>query len=214
MLITFSGIHGSGKSTQVSMTADWLAARGWQVEVARPAFHGWHVMKALAKLDTGDDQRLYGETHPNLWSVVYGVDWAYFGRFVVEPALAAGKVVLTDRYIYDALMFARMFGADNHHLGLLDKMVALVPKADVPLLLDLDAEVSARRLRARGRALRSSETPSALRASRATFLELDEDRVIPFHKLGADRPASAIQASIRAILAARMNLEYPVEAQP
>lgn len=94
VFITFEGIDGSGKSTQLQLCADALQAAGFEVVVTRNP----------GGTELGTEIRQMLLHHPGFVSstcelLLYMADRAQHMDEVVLPALAAGKIVLCDRHI-------------------------------------------------------------------------------------------------------------------
>src|SRR5215510_6861406 len=96
-LITFEGIDGCGKSTQMRLLEQYLIERGLDVATTREP-GGTELGKKIraALLDGGE-----GSVEPLAELLLYAADRAQHVRRVIMPALAEGKVVLSDRF-YDA----------------------------------------------------------------------------------------------------------------
>lgn len=91
--ITFEGIDGSGKSTQLRMLASVLRMRGCEVVTTREP-GGTPLGKRLrtALLDA------QAEVDPLAELLLYAADRAQHVRKLLRPALDAGYLVLSDRY--------------------------------------------------------------------------------------------------------------------
>jgi len=96
-LIAIEGIDGSGKRTQVELLRDALSARGHQTFVTGfPIYDSWFGAMVGKFLDGG-----FGpleEVDPQLTALLYAGDRFEAKKQLVD-ALAAGKIVLADRYI-------------------------------------------------------------------------------------------------------------------
>jgi dTMP kinase len=142
MFITFEGIEGSGKTTQVRFAAEFLSALNRPVVVTREP----------GSTDVGLKIRtiLLDPAHQNLdfraELLLYMADRAHHLGTVVRPAIVSGKTVLCDRY-FDATLayqgYAR--GLDIDLLKLLHKLVLDDYTPDLTLLLDLPPEIGLRR---------------------------------------------------------------------
>jgi len=93
LFVSFEGIDGSGKSTQMQRCAQWLSEKGHDVVLTRNP----------GGTDLGLEIRQLLLHHPGFVSptaelMLYMADRAQHLDAVVLPALAAGKVVLCDRY--------------------------------------------------------------------------------------------------------------------
>jgi dTMP kinase len=96
-LIAIEGIDGSGKRTQVELLKDALGARGHQTFVTGfPIYESWFGAMVGKFLDGG-----FGpleEVDPQLTALLYAGDRFEAKEQIVE-SLAAGKIVLADRYV-------------------------------------------------------------------------------------------------------------------
>ncbi len=91
--ITFEGIDGSGKSTQLRMLASELRFRGFQVlPTCEPG--GTPLGRRLRKafLETEENVSPLAEL------LLFAADRAQHVNFLVKPALTEGKIVISDRY--------------------------------------------------------------------------------------------------------------------
>ena len=91
--ITFEGIDGSGKSTQLRLLGQYLRAQGCELLLTREP-GGTPVGRRLraALLD------VQGEVDPLTELLVFAADRAQHVRKVIRPALAKGAVLISDRY--------------------------------------------------------------------------------------------------------------------
>jgi dTMP kinase len=97
-LFIVEGIDGSGKSTQLTLLAQWLRGEGFPV-----VFSEWNSSPIVkATTSRGKRRRLLT---PLTFSLIHATD--FFDRVEREivPSLKAGAIVLADRYVYTA--FAR-----------------------------------------------------------------------------------------------------------
>ena len=91
--ITFEGIDGSGKSTQLRLLNSFLRANGWNALITRePGGTPVGLRLRAALLDAT------GEVDPLTELLVFAADRAQHVRRVIRPALEADRVVISDRY--------------------------------------------------------------------------------------------------------------------
>jgi dTMP kinase len=91
--ITFEGIDGSGKSTQLRLLTNFLSSQGCDVLVTRePGGTSVGLRLRAALLDAHE------QVDPLAELLVFAADRAQHVRRVLRPALEAGKTVLSDRY--------------------------------------------------------------------------------------------------------------------
>ncbi len=97
-LFIVEGIDGSGKSTQLSLLAQWLRSEGHLV-----IFSEWNSSPIVrATTSRGKKRQLLT---PLTFSLIHATDFSDRVERDIVPALKAGAVVLADRYVYTA--FAR-----------------------------------------------------------------------------------------------------------
>ncbi len=129
-LIVLEGTDGVGRSTQISLIRLWLESNG------------------MAVLDTAmTDSQLTGaglkeakEGHtlgPATMTLFYATDFVDRLENVVIPALKAGFVVLTDRYIYSLIARAAVRGMDTEWL---EGIFSIALKPDLSIYLKTDLE--------------------------------------------------------------------------
>lgn len=142
--ITFEGMDGAGKSTQIARTADWLRARGHVVLLTREP-GGTPLGESLRAL------LLHEPMHPDTEALLMFAARREHLAQVIEPALARGEWVLCDRFT-DA-SFAYQGGGralDTVRLEALETWVQRGLQPGLTLLFDLPCEVAAQRLAASG----------------------------------------------------------------
>ena len=153
-------MDGSGKSTQAAMLADALEARG--LEVVRTREPGGTLMGERVReiLLSGAP----GEIGLSAEALLFAAARAELVRQVVEPALAAGRWVVSDRFIDSSLAYqgaARGLGMDAvlavNRLAVGDRTLDLSVVIDVPV----DLATS-----------RRCATPDRIEAEGEGFLEL------------------------------------------
>lgn len=97
-LIVVEGIDGSGKSTQLSLLAQWL--RSQQMSVAFSAWNSSPLVKETTR--RGKRKEMFT---PTTFSLIHATDFADRMERYILPLLKSGAVVCADRYAYTA--FAR-----------------------------------------------------------------------------------------------------------
>jgi dTMP kinase len=97
-LFVVEGIDGSGKSTQLTLLANWLRGEGRPV-----VFSEWNS-SPIVKTTTRRGKRKRILT-PLTFSLIHATDFADRVEREIVPSLKAGAIVLADRYVYTA--FAR-----------------------------------------------------------------------------------------------------------
>lgn len=138
VFITFEGIDGSGKSTQLRLLTEWLNWRKGEVCLTREP-GGTPLGRRLreAVLDTDET------VDPLAELLLFAADRAQHVNTLLRPHLAAGHIVLSDRYA-DAT--AAYQGAGRQfNPQLIERVINLATgglKPDLTLLFDLPAKES------------------------------------------------------------------------
>jgi dTMP kinase len=137
LFVTFEGIDGSGKSTQVSALRKSLEDKGTEVVVIREPGATLIGEKIRSILLDKDHSKMSSETE----LLLYEAARAQIVNEVIRPALQAGKVVICDRF-YDSTVayqgYAR--GLSLESIDFLNQLATGGLEPDLTFLLDLPAE--------------------------------------------------------------------------
>jgi dTMP kinase len=180
LFLTFEGMDGSGKTTQMRLLAERLRAHGREVlETAEPGGTRIGIEIRRILLDAANQ-----ELRPTAEMLLYFACRAQNVDEWIMPALAAGKIVLSDRFTDSTLVYqgcGRGLGADA--VMALDRIACrgLVP--DLTLLIDIDAETSLARAHARN----ASEPHGETRMDEQS-LEFHRQVYQAYHALAAREP--------------------------
>lgn len=161
MFITFEGIDGVGKSTQADLLEEWLKQRGRDVlRTMEPGGTelGVEIRHILLHRK--------GEVSPRSEALLYAADRAHHVATKIRPALAAGKVVISDRYLDSSVAYqgaARDLDVTEVRNISLWAVAELLP--DLTVLLDLPAEA------ALARRAKTGEAPDRLEREQSEFFE-------------------------------------------
>lgn len=145
LFVTFEGVDGSGKSTQLEMLAAELRRRGQVVLTTRePGGSPLGIRLRESLLDINE------QVDPLAELLIFAADRAQHVRTVIQPALAEAKTVLSDRYADATVAYqgaGRGFPRET-----IDQVIALATgglKPDLTLFFDLPVEEGLRRISAR-----------------------------------------------------------------
>jgi len=204
LFVSFEGGDGAGKSTQSRLLGEWLTGLGVTVVLTREP-GGTDLGRVLRR------EVLHGEhVDARTEALLYAADRAHHVASLVRPALAAGSVVVTDRYLDSSVAYqgtGRDLGADEVERLSLWATGGLLPALTV--LLDLDPADGLGRLR--GRSDRPDRLESAgddfHRRTREAFLGRAAADPGRWLVLDAARPVAAIAADVRARVAALLGVE-------
>ena len=146
MFITFEGIEGSGKSTQIKLLKTWLEETGNDVILTlEPGGSrlGKELRRILLHVDNTD---LTGEAELFL----YLADRAQHMATVIRPAHEAGKVVISDRFADSTVVYQGYGrGLDPKLLHQLNEVAVQGIWPNLTFLLDLKPEIGLNRAMAR-----------------------------------------------------------------
>jgi dTMP kinase len=155
LFITFEGMDGSGKTTQMHRLADRLREMGRTViETVEPGGPRIAMMIRRILLDSANQ-----ELSPRAELLLYFASRAQNVDEVIRPALERGEIVLSDRFTDSSLVYqgyGRGLGAEA--VAALDRVACGGLKPDLTILVDVDAESSLARARARNEAEPHCET--------------------------------------------------------
>ncbi len=183
LFITFEGIDGSGKSTQLELCAKALEQAGFTVLVTRNPGgtpFGLQLREILLHSQT--------PVYPISELLLFIADRAQHMDEVVFPALAAGTIVLCDRHM-DSTMAYQGFGRTLplETIQALNAIAIQGQKPDLTLLFDGEPAILAQRVSQRGQADRmEGEKGDFHRRVREGFLTLAQqapDRIRVFNAL-------------------------------
>ena len=155
LFITFEGMDGSGKTTQMHRLAERLRSLGRTVlETAEPGGPPVATQIRRILLDAGNT-----DLSPTTEILLYFASRAQNVDQWILPALERGEIVLSDRFTDSSLVYqgtGRNLGADT--VAALDRIACRGLKPHLTILVDVDAEASLARARARNAAAPHRET--------------------------------------------------------
>ncbi len=208
--ITFEGIEGSGKSTQIALLANYLTARGVRHVLTREpggTLIGDQVRKIL--LDPANRS-----LDPAAELLLYAASRAQHLHEIIMPALADGTNVLCDRFS-DATLAYQGYGRglDIGMIHTLDRIVTAGMRPDLTLLFDIEAASGIARARGRNNS-RGLEAEARfeneelafherVRQGYLTLVAQEPDRI---RVVDASSSPEEIQAKVRKILDERLRI--------
>ena len=167
-LIVLEGIDGSGTTTQLERAVAHLAARGHPAVATRepsPGPVGRLLREALlGKLRMPDGAPLDGRT----MALLFAADRVDHVQREIEPNLAAGTSVVSDRYLLSSLAYQ----AEEADRAWVAALARGIPVPDLTILLDVPVEVAARRRAAAGRPVERYDADSYLAKVAGNYRQL------------------------------------------
>ena len=144
IFITFEGIEGSGKSTQLSMLNKWLTDHDYDVVATREPGGTKIGEKIRELLRSGSKDDVFS---PRTELMLFEASRAQHMEEIVLPALNNGKIVLCDRFFDSTTVYqgvARAIDTDIVHI--LNDFSSFEKKPDLTIILDIDVDESMNRL--------------------------------------------------------------------
>jgi dTMP kinase len=163
LLIVLEGIDGTGKSTQAKRLGEWFVSQGREVVLSREPTSGPWGAKLRESAATG---RLSPEDELQYFLN----DRRQHVEELIAPSLAAGQVVILDRYYFSTMAYQGARGFDPAEIRRRNEAFAPVP--DLLLVMDLDVDTSLERIGARGDVANEFEKRGNLERCREIFLSL------------------------------------------
>jgi dTMP kinase len=164
--ITFEGIDGSGKTTQMHLLSERLRSAGREVlETVEPGGTAIGAQIRRILLDSANH-----DLRPTAELLLYFASRAQNVEETIRPALEAGKIVLADRFTDSTLAYqghARGIGAET--VLALDRIACRGLAPDLTLLIDIDLSTGIARAQVRN-------------ISGAAHLSRMEDQSLEFHR--------------------------------
>ncbi len=198
VFVAFEGGEGSGKSTQINILADSLRAAGHEVLVTHEP-GATEAGRGIRDLVLHHRQPL----SPRAEALLFAADRAHHVDTVIRPALEAGQIVLTDRYIDSSLAYQGVGrGLTIDDIRRISRFATKDLSADLTVLLDVPATVGLARARGDGTGDKlESESLDFHERVREAFLRLAEAEPRNYKVVDATRPADEVAAAVTAAVA-------------
>ena len=226
LFITFEGPDGSGKTTQVRLLAEWLRHRGVEPVLLRQPGSTPLGERIRAMLVDSRGEATLGSIAPLAELALMFADRAQQIAEVIQPALAAGRVVVCDRYTDSSEAYqgaGRGLGVDRVlavHRAICDGL-----QPDLTILLLPDAEKALQRARKRNEQFQrehdgadenrfEAEGEAFFRRVHAAYLKIAErepERVLRLGEGSIEQIATQIRDAVDARLRA-VGLEQTAQA--
>lgn len=199
MFITFEGPDGSGKSTQIKLLAEHLTKLGQNVLLTREP-GGTEISEQIRNLL--HDTR-YKTMLPRTELLLFSAARAQLIGEKIKPHLAAGGVVLCDRYADSTLAYQGYgHGLDVETLRLITTFATDNLKPDVTLLFDLDPAVGLQRRQTNGSEWNRMDDYALAfhRRVREGYLELAKAEPERWIILDATKGVEEVQEEVRRVV--------------
>ncbi len=141
LFITFEGVDGCGKSTQLELVAEFLSKNYEVIKTKEPGAKG--LGEKLREILLNYD----GEIAPRCESFLFLADRAQHISQIVKPAVNSGKIVLCDRHT-DSTVAYQGYGRNINldEINYLNNLATEGMKPDLTLVFDVDIKTSMERV--------------------------------------------------------------------
>jgi dTMP kinase len=195
MFLSLDGVDGTGKTTQIGLLCDWLRSTGHDVVTCRDP-GSTPLGEAIRRILLNEHDLPIQRRSEML---LYMAARAQLVEEVIRPALAAGKTVVSDRYLLANVVYqGHAGGLDPEAIWQVGAVATQGCVPDLVIVLDMPPDDAAQRInRPRDRMEKQGEPFG--RAVREGFLveaALQPDRIVV---VDANRPIEEVQAEIRAV---------------
>lgn len=202
-LIVFEGVEGSGKTTHLASTYQWLRsshwAKQWPVLATRqPGGTALGVAIRQLLLEEEEDYPL----HDRAELLLYAADRAQHLAEIVKPQLDVGGIVLCDRYTDSTIAYQGYGrGLDQVLIENINFLATNGLESDLTIWLDVDVTIGLERARQRGKIDRMEKAEIAFhRRVQQGYQELAANFPAKIKRVDASGSTEQIQQEIQAIL--------------
>lgn len=146
-LIVIEGLDGAGTTTQAARVVEHLNARGQRAHLTREPSHG-PIGRLIREMLTGGHAIAEQKLSQGTFGLLFAADRLDHLQREVEPELAKGTIVVSDRWYHSSLAYQGT-GADRDWIAQLNSRAR---RPDVTVFLKVRPEIAAQRRAAAGRA--------------------------------------------------------------
>ena len=142
LFITFEGVDGCGKTTQIKLLDEYLRKSGYKTLLTRePGAKG--LGEKLREILLNYD----GDVSSKCESFLFLADRAQHVDCIIKPAIKQGKIVLCDRHTDSTVAYQGYGrGLDIEQINCLNSIATGGMKPDLTIVFDVDIETSMRRI--------------------------------------------------------------------
>jgi dTMP kinase len=204
LFITFEGIDGSGKSTQLKLTQNYLKKLGYAVKILREP-GSTPLSEKIRRLLLNKNINI----SPASELMLYVAARAELVENVIGPTLESGTIVLCDRF-YDSTTAYQGYGRglDIKLIEKLNDLAAGDYKPNLTFVIDIDYKTSLQRMNKMKKVADrlESESKAFFGRARKGFLEISRRNKKRVVLLDGNRPVEAIFGEVRDCLKRKLKI--------
>ena len=182
LFIVVEGLDGSGKTTQAQLLADRLSRDHRVLCTAEPS--QGKTGKFIRECCLYEAKRLPIAVE----ALLFAADRVEHVENEIKPALAEGKLVVCDRYLYSSLAYQ---GSSGLNLGWIKRINSYALKPDFAVFIDVPPERVIERLQRKKSVMETLEIQSKVREVYLKFVERGELALVD-----GDRPKEAVAEAL------------------
>ena len=202
MFISFEGIEGSGKSTQIELIEELIRAKGYQVKKLREP----GTTELGEKIRNIFLEKTTETVDPITEAFLLYASRKHLDQNFLRQNLSDGAIVIADRYA-DATLAYQSYGKglDHNFVKLLhDSSQLLSP--DLTFYMDISAELSRERISDREMDRMESESIDFFKKVREGYLQIAHDNPERVVVLDANKTIDELHESIKKIISNKLNV--------
>lgn len=188
--IVLEGGDGAGKTAQAKALCSALKRNGYEVHpTAEPSRS---TVGKLIRRSFLEREKMF----PEVEALLFAADRFLHLKYEIRPALAAGRMVVCDRYMYASLAYQ---GAQGVDLSWIREMNRFADKPDLAIYLDVPAETGLSRIRRKKSVLEKLELQRRVREEYLKLVQAGELALVD-----STQPIEKVSEDIYALVVARL----------
>ncbi|HDI12531.1 MAG: dTMP kinase [Hadesarchaea archaeon] len=186
--VSIEGPDGCGKSTHARLLVRWLRSKGFGVVLTDEPTNG--VFGRLVKKVLRGELKL----PVTVEALLFAADRIQHVRDLILPSVNAGKIVVSERYVYSSIAYQSARGLPVRWIKRINRYA---PRPDLAILIDVPIEVSSARIGSR-RLDEFERDPGLQERVRRNYLRMARREGLKV--VNGARPRAEVQAEIRDIV--------------